>query len=416
LTLSSSTPSITGSPGSPIKNKKEKDKDGSEEEAKTIPPTEWFSYITGLSEPEFRKMDKSQIFKKNEQGYLDLYHHTTGKPTMCGQLSILRVEDLISTLPDTITPEKSVPIEIITREDNDAESIRFVDVAYYQSVYGSTGTSDTVFQVASNFNGIEAINDDIYPDVQSFVEQYIYDRTQGPVASISAGGAAIARVHAAFFDTSEKDWMQTKEHQINIIEELHEYLPTHNGYIRFSGNEKELPQSDKEKDELFRKMHVCYHENVQVTSGHRTAQSIEILKKPKYIDQVFCAAINIHQGESGRFNKTLPHINDSCQFILNSAYNSTYLVTVAKKKKHLYLTLIGGGAFGNSRKWIFDAILNAHLKYTKNPDCAIEKVTILLFRLGELEPSFLDDLEKHKIPHKLVVYSKAQPETKKSFP
>jgi len=42
-------------------------------------------------------------------------------------------------------------------------------------------------QVASNFNGVEAISESIPPDRSSFTENYIYDHTQGPAASISAG-------------------------------------------------------------------------------------------------------------------------------------------------------------------------------------------------------------------------------------
>jgi len=160
---------------------------------------------------------------------------------------------------------------------------------------------------------------------------------------------------------------------------------------------------------------VCYHENVQVTSGHRTPQSIELIMPPKYIDQVFCAAINIHQGESGRFNKTIPKIEKSCDFILNCAYKSTYLSAIARKKKHLFLTLIGGGAFGNNRKQIYNALLNAHLKYAQNTENTLEKVTLLLFRITELENGFLDDLEKHQVPHSLIVYNKSKEEVRKYY-
>jgi hypothetical protein len=47
-----------------------------------------------------------------------------------------------------------------------------------------------VVQVASNFNGVEAISEGSSPDGASFTEKYIYDPTQGPAASISAGPGA----------------------------------------------------------------------------------------------------------------------------------------------------------------------------------------------------------------------------------
>jgi len=196
---------------------------------------------------------------------------------------------------------------------------------------------------------------------------------------------------------------------------LSDYFPVSNGYVTLTGNEKEFPEKEEELQELFKKIHICYHENVQVTSGHRTAQSIELLSTPKYIDQVFCTAINIQQGDSGRLNKTLNHIDQKCQFILDSAYASAYLSATTRKKKYLYLTLIGGGAFGNSRKWIYNALLKAHLKYAGKNGCQLEKVTLLLFRFSELDSSFLEELEKNRVPYKLMVYQKSNPQIKKSF-
>jgi len=91
-----------------------------------------------------------------------------------------------------------------------------------------------VFQVASNFNGVEATSETSSPDSPTFTEKYIYDPTQGiihkqnnktilpfptgPAASISAGAAAIARVHAAFYepDTSQNAWLQTRSKQVCV--------------------------------------------------------------------------------------------------------------------------------------------------------------------------------------------------------
>jgi len=384
----------------------------------TILPSEWFSHITGQNEPEFRRM-KTKPFTKNSEGGLDITNVRTKQVTHCGKLKVVPITEFSKSLAHK-NNESQVMFEIITREDNDPKSIQYVDVAYYQSLDFDKKEERVLFQVASNFNGIEAICDDLSPDMPSFTEQYIYDRTQGPIASISAGGAAIARVHAAFYEESQSPdgWCQTTERQINILKDLKEYFPTQNGYVVLSGNEPPIPAAEEEQQKLFNKFHVCYHENVQVTTGHRTPQSLELINRsqPPIIDQVFCAAINIHQGESGKFNKAVPDYGERCQFVLNSIYSSTYISAIAHKRTHLFLTLIGGGAFGNHRQWIYSAILESHLKYARDAHSSLKKVTLILFRRGELEDGFLDKLEKNNVPHQLVVYNDQLGTTRKLWP
>jgi len=110
----------------------------------------------------------------------------------------------------------AVPFEIITRDAPDKKSAKFVDVAYQQSL---PENRNAVFQVASNFNGVEAINEDETPDKSNFAENYINDRTQGPAASISAGAAAITRIYAPFYDPDapQATWTQTASRQVCVI-------------------------------------------------------------------------------------------------------------------------------------------------------------------------------------------------------
>jgi len=367
-----------------------------------------------MKEADFRKL-KQKPFALNNEGGLNLTNVVTKQATQCGKLKVVPVLELVKSLANK-NSESRVMFEIITREDNDPQSVQYVDVAFYQAL--ERKNERVLFQVASNFNGIEAICDDLSPDMPSFTEQYIYDRTQGPIASISAGGAAIARVHAAFYEDSQSSdkWCQTSDHQINILKDLSEHFPTQNGYVILSGKEPPLPKTQEGQHELFNKIHVCYHENIQVTTGHHTPQALELVNISKpIIDQVFCAAINIHQGQSGKFNKAVPDVEERCKFILNSIYASTYISAIAHNRTHLFLTLIGGGAFGNQRKWIYSSILESHLKYANDANSSLAKVTLILFRVGELEPGFLEELEKNNVPYELTVYKELQP-TKKKWP
>ncbi len=57
------------------------------------------------------------------------------------------------------------------------------------------------------------------------------------------------------------------------------------------------------------------------------------------------------------------HLGTLCRLILEAAYEATFAVAVVNAaktgNKSLYLTLIGGGAFGNDQDWIVDAIRRA---------------------------------------------------------
>jgi len=286
-------------------------------------------------------------------------------------------EDVLNIMSDTKNP---VVFKILTRSAG--ASIKHCDVGYLQSL---AENRDAVFQVASNFNGVEAISDNSTPDEDYFCTNYIYDRTQGPVASISAGPAAIARVHAGFFHPDEKDhrvWWQTKDHQINFLDELPNYFTLKNGYVHLEEEEddepsqqatirvgEDFPDPDTEYSryrELLKKAKIGVHRGVQVTYGHRNGMDLEKVednKKEQVIDQVFCAALNISQGQSGYVNRRNKFADVKTRFCLDLAYEGTYLATTELKRKKLFLTLIGGGAFGNSRDVIHDAIIRAHQKY-----------------------------------------------------
>jgi hypothetical protein len=55
------------------------------------------------------------------------------------------------------------------------------------------------------------------------------------------------------------------------------------------------------------------------------------------------------------------------QLILNAAYESTFLAAIRNLQKtgnnKLYLTQLGGGAFGNNKSWIINAIRRSILKF-----------------------------------------------------
>lgn len=293
-----------------------------------------------------------------------------------------------------------VKLEIITRHEV-CSNIKPVDVGYLQ---GLPENSNAVFQVASNFNGIEAISEMVHPEIENFTERYYLDRTQGPAASISAGAAAIIRVHAPFYDSklNPEVWDQTRRQQLNFLSKLSSHFPQQNGYIAFTGDEPKFPKPySKEYYKMLLDVFMCYHQECQVITGHKDngGKLYKVHNPDQKVDQVFSAAVNICQGKLAKTNANAPNSETKCRFVLESAYNGAYLEAISNKRSKLFLTLIGGGSFGNRKEWILDAILSAHKKWAVKNLTTLEKVVLVAFKNSDIPTEFLDKLIYENIPH-----------------
>jgi len=277
-----------------------------------------------------------------------------------------------------------------------------VDVGYLQALVSN---KKAVFQVASNFNGIEAITEDGHPDHDHFTEIYWRDNTQGPAASISAGAAAIARVHSAFLGTSNDltTWSQTKKRQLNFMENLKDHFPQHNGYVILSGTEPKFPRVEsKDYYKLLLMSKTCYHKNCQVTTGHKSTIGLEkVLNTSQVVDQCLCAAINIAQGASGMVNATMLDIESKCRFALDLAYFGTYLEAIINGRSRIFLSMVGGGAFGNKKEWIYSAMIGAHKKWGIKAKTLLEKVFLVVWNPEDVS-GLVDALSKEGIPYNVV--------------
>jgi len=245
-----------------------------------------------------------------------------------------------------------ITLNILTRPEGGGGDTRFVDVGHIQSLEAN---KNAVFQVASNFNGIEASSELSNPDSPSFTEKYYKDRTQGPAASISAGGGAICRVYASFYKsgTDPATWRQTSERQVNFLKLLAEHYPIRNGYVIFDDDAPKFPKmGSKEYRKLLKMAYIAYHKDVQVTSGYRNPnnETIELVEDDtQLVDQVLCSAVNVFQGRTGKQNSQTRDLYAKCRLVLDLAYQGCYLQAIANGRTQIYLTLIGGGMFRNQK-------------------------------------------------------------------
>lgn len=226
----------------------------------------------------------------------------------------------------------------------------FLDIGALQA---NPDNADAVFQVASNFNGLETTHAD-QDFTQQLLADYIFDRTQGPAASISAAPGLILRRYLLHFDQHQPDvqWGQTLNNQINFLSNVANNLPiSPAGYVVFD----HIPLAPTDDD--LRLIKIGYHENVQVTHG--------LMRDPEHhyfiaddqqqiINQVFTAAIDL--GVTNRRYRNNAIIQQWAQTVLNAAYEGTLRKAFIENKRKVFLTLVGGGVFGNDITWIIDAL------------------------------------------------------------
>lgn len=84
------------------------------------------------------------------------------------------------------------------------------------------------------------------------------------------------------------------------------------------------------------------------------------------VTQVYCSAIPVGYSQIGR-NEWEPF----ARLILNATYEATFRVAIQNFEKtqcpKLFLTLVGGGVFGNELSWILDAIRLSCMKFRNIP-------------------------------------------------
>lgn len=372
-----------------------------------FPIRHWFVRIVGMYEPEFRalgdknlqevlacgepdeefseirsRLAKCKSHPANDPPFFEIRNVLTGTVTRAGQFSVLGLgemvtmdRDVFGSVDNSSTPHQLVPFLLLTKRPGSKDR-KSLDVGYLQSL---PEYHEAVFQVASNFNGIEAISQSSDPEDKSFCSKYVNDHTQGPAASMSAGGAAIVRALAGMHGPAlpPTEWRQTKTKQVNFLSRVLpklEVARSINGYLVLdplgtSTYGAASPGSPSAVDELLPLYEVGYHRACEVTSGHRCLHTgvAEAARKGQTIDQVFAAAVNLAQGYDGRMNRKCPQAEAITRLTLRAAYEGAYLAARLNGRKTLVLTLVGGGVFGNSYEWICDAIAEAHKLYGRQP-------------------------------------------------
>lgn len=230
-------------------------------------------------------------------------------------------------------------------------------VAEVQELHLEVANGGALFQVASQFNLLEMASPSVIPE--HGVGIYEYDHTQGPACAIAAGAGTIYR---NYFVPVHGRIGQSENNQIDCLADLGSALGNsndrlwemRNGYALASASGlKEISQrlrasSEDEIDELRKLLRVGIQQDTQVTlkgANHK-------------VSQIYCSALPVAYCEHPS-----DLWEDFARLVLEASYEATICTAILNARrtgnKSAYLTLLGGGAFGNKIQWITNSIQRA---------------------------------------------------------
>lgn len=211
---------------------------------------------------------------------------------------------------------------------------------------------DAVFQVASQFNCLEMPGPSITPE--KGITGYEWDHTQGPACALSCPAATLYRNYFLSFDST-----LNLSKQVNLLEDVEDlpeinnkennYWYIQNGYC-MAGNQfwKLGPLLEKDKE-----IQAKIIENLKIGIQWNT----EVSDRKHKVTQVFCSALPIsYNRQSDEKWETFARL------VLEGYYKGCLLVGAIsalknnKEKVKVFLTMLGGGVFGNNGRWIEEAM------------------------------------------------------------
>lgn len=298
----------------------------------------WFETLTGFQEASPEQVRKNIIV----DGEI-LKSHVNGKVMACGQLET----PSLAELRERVRANRSKTGKLSVREV----------VANVQSLHIDKSNADGLFQVASQFNLLEMVSPNRTPE--HGVGIYERDRTQGPACAIAAGAGTIYRNYFAIVNGQIG---QSATNQIDCLKDLGKTwgnsqnrlwtmkngyaLASHRGLIEITNLLQ--ASSENELDQFRKLLRIGIQWNTQVT----------LQDCQHKVSQVYCSALPV------AYSSQPSHLWEKfARLVLEASYEATICTAILNSQKNgnnkLFLTLLGGGAFGNVTDWIIDAIERA---------------------------------------------------------
>ena len=310
----------------------------------------WFEKLTGFAEGSAEQV-RSKLSVEDDV----LRSLVNDKSYSCGNLETPSLDELRQRVRDCQLPAGKTRLR---------EQVADVQQLHLEN-------PGALFQVASQFNLLEMVSPDVTPEAG--IDSYEYDGTQGPACAIAAGAGTIYRHYFAQVDAQIG---QSAAHQIDCLADLGTALGNtdqwlwemRNGYALASAQgldeiTSRIASLDEAGiDDLRKQLRIGIQWDTEVTLDHAG----------HLVTQAYCSALPV--GYSACSSAQWARF---ARLVLEASYEAVFCAAILNAaitgNNKLYLTLIGGGVFGNDIKWISDAIGQAMERYC---DAGLEVVIV----------------------------------------
>ena len=230
-------------------------------------------------------------------------------------------------------------------------------VADVRCLHADPENAHALFQVASQFNLLEMLSPQVTPE--EGVGLYGGDMTQGPASAVAAGAGTIWR---NYLMPLPRQTGQTADLQMDCLAGLGRALGNRDNRLWQMRNGYLIPGPDG-LPEITR---LLEHSTVQqrdalaglIRVGIQSDTQVTLDQCSHRVNQVYCSALPVAYCSFPADSWAV-----FARFVLQAAYEATFHAALEQQalygRDRLYLTLLGGGAFGNRTQWVMDALWRA---------------------------------------------------------
>ena len=306
----------------------------------------WFKELVGFDEESPENVRENISIDGTK-----LVSKVNGKSFQCGSLEIPTLSEL----------KKQAPGGDVFRDKIRVHEI----VGNVQELHCDEANKNALFQAASQFNLLEMVGPQITPE--RGIDIYERDYTQGPACAIACGAGTIYR---NYFVPLGKQQGQTTNNQIDCLELIGRELKNdelllwemRNGYALV--NQDGLLNINAQLSKLNINEREGLKGNLKI--GIQWNTEVTLNNSKQAVSQAYCSALPV----------AYSHIESIywerfARIILEATYEATLYAALINLNStncnKVYLTLVGGGAFGNETDWILESLFVAIEKFKNTP-------------------------------------------------
>ncbi|MEM7575543.1 MAG: hypothetical protein AAF433_21745 [Bacteroidota bacterium] len=218
-----------------------------------------------------------------------------------------------------------------------------------------------LFQAASQFNLLEMINPRVSPE--EGIAGYEWDKTQGPACALACLPGTFYRNY--FVDLGNQIG-QTTDRQIDCLAGVGDYLGNQTEELWRMQNGYALATREGlvRINSIIRTLSPAKYNYLKglLQIGLQLDTEFTLDERGQLVSQAYCSALPVlYSSEPAALWEPFAGL------VLEATYEATFYAALRNRDRtgsnKLFLTLVGGGAFGNRPEWIIDAILQTLEKF-----------------------------------------------------